>query len=183
MGLFLLQMKNIKLYEYLLLSDDEMVYYNNVFQFIKEENKIGNYEAKDLTSLTFGEVALVKKLAVASDYQKVFHIVFGIEEKELLNIRVKEFFMALNWLRNNLDALIEREKFLVGDEDLKMVEAGSARLNVFKEMNVIIPLSKDYGKTPEEIESWKYSTIFTIMYYEKISREVEKEYNRLTIKK
>lgn len=156
-----------------------MLYYANVFQFAKAVDTLGNYKAKRLTVLPFGDVTNVKNLAASANYTKVFYIVFGIDEKELVNIRVKEFFMALNWVRQELESLIEREKHLVGEEDPKMVEAGSARLNVFKEMNILIPLSKEYGKTPEEIASWKYSTVFTILYHEKVSRDIEKEYSRL----
>lgn len=160
-----------------------MLYYATVFQFVRAVGTIGSYKAKRLTGLPFGDVTKVKNLAVAEEYPKVFEIVFGITEKELSNTRVKEFFMALNWVRNELGTLIEREKHLVGDEDPKMVEAGSARLNVFKEMNILIPLSKEYGMTPDEIAGWKYSTVFTIMYHEKVSGDIEKEYTRLTTAK
>ena len=173
-------MENIKLYQYHQLSENKKLYYANVFQFVKSVDSIGSHKAKKLTGLPFGEVTNIKNLATAQDYPKVFEIVFGIAEKELSNTRVKEFFMALNWLRHELGELIEREKHLVGDEDPKMVEAGSARLNVFKEMNILIPLSKEYGKTIEEIAAWKYSTVFAIMYHEKVSRDIEKEYSRLT---
>ena len=160
-----------------------MLYYSNVFQFVKPVDTIGCFKAKKLTGLPFGEVTNIKNLSAAADYPKVFEIVFGITEKDLENIRMKEFFMALNWLRKELESLIEREKHLVGDEDPKMVEAGSARLNVFKEMNILIPLSKEYGKTLEEIAAWKYSTVFTILYHEKGSRDIEREYSRLNTAK
>ena len=172
-------MENIKLYKYLKLGENDALYYATVFQFIKGSDIIGKYKATNLTSLSFGEVANVKSLAKNADFTNVFVIVFGIPENELINIRVKEFFMALNWLKFELAELVEREKHLVGDEEPDMIEAGSARLNVFKEMNILIPLSKEYGMTPEQIEGWKYSTVFTIMYHDKVSRDVEKAYNKI----
>lgn len=176
-------MKNIKLYQYLKLSERDALYYANVFQFVKPSDSIGEYKGSVLTGLPFGEVANIKKLAKASDFTKVFMIVFGIPEEELIRIRIDEFFMALNWIRNELDQLIGREKHLIGEEDPEMVQAGSERLNVFKEMNILIPLSKEYGMTPDEIASWTYSTVFTIMYYDKISRDIEREYNEIIKKK
>lgn len=176
-------MENIKLYQYLQLSESEMMYYANVFQFVKERNSIGKYIAQKLTSLPFGEVTNIKNLAKDADFTKVFMIVFGIPERRLMRIRVKEFFMALNWVKVELDQLITREKHLMGVEDYEMVEAGSERMNVFKEMNILIPLSKEYGMTPEQIASWNYSTVFTIMYYDKVSRDVEKAYNEIIKRK
>lgn len=182
-GLFLLTMENIKLNKYLLLDEHDKMYYANVFRYAKAVDTIGEYQAKKLTGLPFGEVTMVKNLAAAADYIKVFEIVFGISEEELSSIRVMEFFMALNWVRYELGQLVEREEHLVGGEDPKMIEAGSAQLNVFKEMNILIPLSKEYSKTPEEIAAWKYSTVFTILYHEKVRADIEREYNRLTAPK
>ena len=76
-----------------------MLYYANVFQFIKASDSIEKYKGSKLTSLTFDQVAEVKSLAKESDFAKVFIIVFGIQERRLMRIRVKEFFMALNWLK------------------------------------------------------------------------------------
>ena len=167
------------MYQYLRLEENDMLYYSNVFQFIKESDSIGKYKASKLTGLPFGEVVNVKKLAKDSKFAEVFVIVFGIPEKKLMRIRVKEFFMALNWLRMELEQLIEREKHLIGDEEPEMIEAGSERMNVFKEMAILIPLSKEYGMTPDQIASWTYSTVFTIMYYDKVNRDIEKAYNKI----
>ena len=123
-------MENIKLSDYLKLSENDALYYATVFQFIKGSNEIGKYKATKLTSLSFDDVINIKNLAKNADFTNVFVIVFGIPENELIQVRVKEFFMALNWLKFELAELVEREKHLVGDEDPEMVEAGSARLNV-----------------------------------------------------
>jgi len=155
-----------------------MSYYANVFQFVKASDSIGKYKAQKITGFPFGEVVNIKKLAQASDFTKVFVIIFGISERRLLRVRVKDFFRALNWVRMELEQLIDREKHLMSEEDPEMVDAGSERLNVFQEMNILIPLSKEYGMMPDEIASWKYSTIFTIMYHDKISRDIEIEYSK-----
>ena len=82
-----------------------------------------------------------------------------------------------------MEELIENEKHLTGDEDPEMIEAGSERLSIFKEMNILIPLSKDYGMTIEQIASWTYSTVFVFMYYAKITSEFEQEQHNIIDKK
>lgn len=175
-------MRNIRLYQYYQLDEREAVLYASVFKFATPSDRLGSFQAKKLTSLPYGEVNQIKRMAEASDYPGVFEKVFGISQRRLLLMRVKPFFMALNWLRQELEQLLERESHLMSVQDPKMVEAGVDRLKVFKEMNVLIPLSKEYGKTPEEIASWPYSTVFTLLYYEKVSGEIEKAYTELTTK-
>jgi hypothetical protein len=174
-------MKNIRLYQYFELEEKEMLYYANAFKYGKVSDTLGGHKAKKLTSLSFGDVSKIRDLATTSDYPEIFNIVFGISEKDLNKIRVKEFFMAFNWLQKELEVLISREDHLKGEEDPKLIQAGVERLNSFKGLNILIPLSKAYGKTLEEIESWKYSTIFAILFYDKVNGEIEREYNRLTV--
>ena len=169
-------MENIRLYRLLLLDEAEFDRYFGVFEHIKPVDRIGNLKAKRLQSLTFGEVLTIKKCASKNDYIEPFLIVFGISKRKLLMTRVTDFFRAFNWIRNELTILIEREKLLNSEPEPKMIEAGIERLDLFKEMNLVIPLSKDYSLHPDEIFDWRYSTIFTLLHHGKMSAEIDRNY-------
>ncbi len=194
-------MDNIRLYRFLLLEEAVQNRYFNVFQFIAPVGIIprlfllwqfGNLKAEKLQQLSFGEIIMLKKYATGNDYEKIFQIVFGISESQLLRVRVKDFFQALNWIKNELEILVEREKLLNSEPDPKMMEAGIERLEVFREMNLLIGLMKDYGLPPTPERSlfssaedynpldlyaeWRYSTVFTLLYQAKISNDIDRNY-------
>ena len=169
-------MENIRLYQFLLLDETEADRYLGVFQHIKPDDRIGKLKAKRLHELSFGEVLTIKKCATKDDYIEPFLIVFGISERKLTRIRVTEFFRAFNWIRDELTVLIEREKLLNSEPEPEMIEAGIERLDIFKEMNLVIPLSKDYSLHPYTIFDWRYQTIFTLLHHGKISAEIDRNY-------
>ncbi len=172
-------MDNLRLYQFLLLDQEKADRYENVFQYAKPVDHINKYKGQKLQSLTFGQVGTLKKLATEREYIQAFQIVFGIPEKTLLKTRIKDFFMALNWLRNEIQNLLENEKLLVIEPDPEQTEAGIDELNIFKDMNILIPLSKEYCEPPEVIAEWRYSTIFTLLYHAKISSEIDRRYSEI----
>lgn len=176
-------MENIRLYQFLLLDEAEADRYLGVFQHIKPVDRIGNLKAKRLQALTFGEVLTIKKCASKNDYIEPFLIVFGISKRKLLTTRITEFFRAFNWIRNELTILQEREKLLNSEPEQEMIDAGIERLDLFKEMNLVIPLSKDYSLRPDIIFDWRYSTIFTLLHHGKISAEIDRNYAEILRKK
>jgi len=176
-------MENIRLYELLKLDQKQADLYENIFQFAKPVDHVGKYKGRKLQMLTFAEVNALKKLANKLDYIPAFQIVFGIPEIVLLKTRVQEFFTALNWLRNEMQILIEREKLLISEPDPEQIEAGIEELNIFKEMNILIPLSKEYCVKPEELAEWRYSAIFTIIYHAKINADIERRYSEIMKRK
>lgn len=170
-------MKNIRLYQFSVLSEEEAEHYASVLQFLKPVDMVGKHKAKSLMSLTYNDVLMLKKLATKDQYVQTFDIVFGIKERELYQVRVREFFSAFNWIRDQIKNLIEMEKReLGGDPDPEMTEAGINRLDSFGDMNAVIPLSTDYGVNPDVILGWRYSQVFMLLRHKKISGEIDRNY-------
>ena len=53
------------------------------------------------------------------------------------------------------------------------------RLVPFGELNTLKSLAQQFGKSPDEVENWKYNLVFSLMLHDKVSGEVQKAYNEL----
>lgn len=172
------QLYNIKLRKLLSLDQDRFEYYNNVLKYVN-----GKADIDALENLPFGDIIKLKKYIQLETYEgiaKCFEVVHGINKKDLFKLSVLEFYSRFNWIKENLKKLIDREHAnLKADADEKLKLAGLDRLNIFGELNTLIAIAEKYGKTPQEVEGWQYSLVFSLMLHSKISGDIYKRYTEL----
>lgn len=179
--------QNLTVSQLFALEHSEFERYCQIFEHARPKDHIkawplylsDPWQAASFGDLTFGDVETIKH-TFSKDLFGVFRIVFGIEQRDLMRVRVRDFFPALNWIKKELSELVKRERdFLEGSQDPDWKNAGGDRLNVFKSMNVLIAFGKEYGQTPQEVEQWKYSFVFTLLYHSRITGEVQKNYHNI----
>ena len=174
----LYQLEDEKLFQkYMRFSNEEDNFY------LKPKGIFAGREATPLGSLTYGEVATIKQNLAKPTFQSIyetFDLVFNIKKTTYLTQDVVSYLYALNWIKTEIKKIIEREKkTLGGDPDPLLEAAGVHRLVPFGELNTILAIAQKYGKSPEEVESWKYNLVFSMMVHDKVSGEVQTEYNKL----
>ncbi|PHQ27860.1 hypothetical protein [Leeuwenhoekiella nanhaiensis] len=172
--------------EFLLLNDQQALpywYLQSMFNFTP---RFGNFKAKRLGELEFGEIANIKSSITKTDFERIveiFTLIFGIKRSQFINAPVTDFLNAIGWLRLSIEELIIKEyNALKSDTDPDMQAAGVERLSVFAEMNTLIGIGQQYGKSPQEIETWPYNMVFTLMLHNKILSEVQKNYSEIKSK-
>ncbi len=157
--------------------------YVRLQSFMKSKPKFLNRKAKNLQQLEFGQVSGMKRTMMKPSYDgmaEMFKTVFGVKKNKYENANVIDYLYALNHIKDEMAKLVEKEKKLLKTEpDRTMDMAGAERLNIFKELNTLIKLGKDFGKSPQEIERWTYATVFSLILHTKISGEVMKRYHQL----
>lgn len=176
--------EHITVLQFFQLQDEAKAFqYVELQSVMKEKPVFLKRKAKPLGSLTYGEVAKLKRAISKPTFEKLleaFQMVFGVNRNEYLNAGVVDYFYALNWIRKAILEIVEKEKKLGGNDPDPFLEmAGVKRLSAFGEMATLINLGKQFGKTPEEIENWKYNVVFSILLYEKVHGEVNKSYNEI----
>ena len=140
------------------------------------------YKAKKLGSLSFGNVAQLKRYIANPTYESLleaFKMVYGVRQNQYLNADVVSFFYALNHIRESVIAINKKEKQLHSEPDADLQNAGVERLNRFGEMGTLINLGKQYAKSPAEIEEWKYNLVYAILLYDKVHGEIKKKYDEI----
>lgn len=169
-----------------LLDRDRFDDYHNLLKHLVAKPIIGKRKINSLTELSFGEVALMKLVIQEPRFEsiiKIFKVAFGLKKKQVLQLDVISFYHALNWLKEEVRMIYEREaKNLNAETDSKLKDAGIDRLNIFGEMNTLIALGQKFSKPPQEIENWNYNLVFTLTMHEKISREIQKRFQELNTK-
>lgn len=139
-----------------------------------------NKPAKKLESLTFGEVAKLKRIVMNIRYEgliEAFTMVFGTNKVYYEMASVTDYLPALKYINHSISILVKREmKLLSSESDPELDLAGVEKLNKFAELNVLIDLGKKFGKSPDEIQNWRYGTVFSIMLHQKTESEIQKRY-------
>ncbi|SOC79835.1 hypothetical protein SAMN06296241_1372 [Salinimicrobium sediminis] len=151
--------------------------------YLKPRGVFAKKEATPLGQLTFGQVANIKHNLSKPSFENIFEcfeFVFNVKLETYLRQDVISYFYALNWITSNLKQLVEREsKSLGGDPDDLLDMAGVKRLAAFGELNTLKSIAQQFGKSPEEVENWKYNLVFSLMLHDKVSGEVQTAYNQL----
>lgn len=194
-------MKNITIKKLFSLPSDQFNEYVELFEMVKPIDYINTwpdeledpFRCKGLRSLTVGEVIEIK-MKLHKDVARCIEIAFGIKKERVHSLRVKSFFPALNFIKKEIKDIIESEaKFLKGQEDADLKQAGVDRLNVFGDMNMFFGLMKDFPLVFSEdqlksnkpinpfasLEKIQYSIVFAYLYHQRISNEVQKKYSEI----
>jgi hypothetical protein len=174
----LFQIEDEELFKKYLRFTDE----NDGF-YIKPRGIFAKRKASPLVELTCGEVANIKLNLANPTFDNVydcFEMVFKVKLNTYLSQDVVSYFYALNWIKENIKKLVEREKNAFGaDPDPLLEMAGVKRLAAFGELNTLISIAQKYGKSPAEVENWKYNLVFALMLQDKVAGEVQHAYNEL----
>lgn len=176
---------NITVEELYSLPSQEFGYYMDLENvMLINDDRFMKYKARTLGSLTYGNVATIKNNLRDPSFDNIFEIfrlIYRISREDYLKADVVSYFYALKWIKKEVIDLLNKEKrALTSDPNPLMEMAGSKRLGIFGEMGTLITLGKQFSKTPDEIEAWRYDLVFTILVYDKISGEIQKEYRNLT---
>lgn len=175
---------NITVEELYLLPPEKFKYYMDLenVMLINDDRFMKN-KARSLGSLSYGDVASIKLYLQDPTFDNVleiFKLVYKIKKQDYLKADVISYFYALKYIKKAIIDLLDKEKkALKSDPDPLLEMAGAERLGIFREMGTLINLGKSFKKNPEEIENWRYDLVFTILVYEKISGEIQKEYRNL----
>ena len=151
------------------------------------DNMFMKRKASSFGSLEYGEVSELKLNLMDPTFDNIvdiFRIVYKVKKFDYLKANIVSYFYALKWIKKEMRLLLEKEKKLLSAEpDPELEMAGSKRLSIFGDLSTLIELGRSYSKSPEEIEKWKYSLVFSILVYDKMTGEIRKSYRELTKKK
>lgn len=183
-----LKLPKISVKELYQLDQDQFEDYIKLKQImLVNDDRFMNTRATPINELTFGEVGLIKsylKDVTIDSILKTFQIMYSVKEREFYNADVVSYFYGLKYIEREFVSLVDKErKVLASMPDPEMEFAGSKRLQIFGDSATMITLGRSFGKSPMEIESWKYGMVFTILAYDKVSHEVQKAYQQIKGKK
>lgn len=171
---------NISVQEFFQVDEATAIKYVELQSIMKSKPTFLKYKAKKLGSLSFGNVAQLKRYIANPTYESLleaFKMVYGVRQNQYLNADVVSFFYALNHIRESIIEINKREKQLQSEPDADLQNAGVERLQRFGEMGTLINLGKQYSKSPSEIEEWKYNLVYAILLYDKVHGEIKKKYD------
>lgn len=176
----MIDLPKIKVKKLFELDDARFAEYVRLQNVMKSKPEFIGKEAVEITSLQFGQVNELKRIFTEPTFEGIFYAfeaVFGAKKEEVLEADVVSYFYALNHIAEGVKTVFKKEKILeVDDEEERffMKEAGAERLNRFQEFPILLNLAERFSTTPFVIETWKYSTVFTILLYDKILADVRK---------
>lgn len=180
------ELDNISVFQLYHLPQDHFQNYMELQGLMAAKPIFNKRRAKKIESLEFGQVAQLKRIMLNPTYQGLidaFKMVFGVKADDYKRAYVTDYFYAINHLRQSVTELIEKEqKALKSEPDMFMEMAGAERLNMFAELNTLVDLGKQFGKSPEEVERWPYSMVFALVLHNKITAEIMKRYHELKSK-
>ena len=161
--------------------------YHNTLKHLKAKPILKSKQATPIENLSFGEVISIKQILNNPNIDgllQVFKMVFKLNKGEVLNIPVLDFYHAFNWVQEQVISINEREqKKLTSTPDGKLKEAGIEDLYIFGELNTLIALGEKFGKSPQEVQNWTYSFVFSLMYHDKVSSDINKRYTKILNRK
>lgn len=179
-------LNNISVVQLYHLPQQDFHNYMELQKLMKAKPVFNKRNAKKIESLEFGQVARLKRILLKPTYQgliEAFKLVYGVKNNEYQHADVITYFYALNHIKIEIKKIIKKEQVALKSEpDMMMQMAGSDRLNVFAELNTLIDLGKQFGKSPEEIERWPYSMVFALVLHNKVHGEIMKRYHELKSK-
>jgi hypothetical protein len=183
----LYSINNISIKEYFSLKDSTK--YDIFIDAIKPKN-IFNGKKCNFNSLTFDEIKVMKDIFRNPTFENIQELIIELYRlgsfelsaiDEYMNASIFDLFAVKNYLQEFLINIINREnKVLSGSPDEKMIALNAQkRLEPVNHMLTKIRLAEQFGKAPHEIGSWKYNRVFSILVANKISNDIQLEYQKM----
>jgi hypothetical protein len=179
--------ENISVLEYFQLEDTTD--YDIFIETINAKN-IFNGHRFDKSKLTFDEVEILKGILqnpTMDNIKEMFIELFHLgnydtsADNEFNNTSVFDLFRAKKYIQDYIVKIVDTEnKVLAGvpDDKLIMINAGE-KLKAVSHLLTKMRLAEQFGKSPNEIGNWKYNTVFSIMLANKLSNDVQREYQNI----
>lgn len=165
-------MRNLTVKQLLRCDESEIERIHNIFDNVKPSNKLRKKEASQLKDLMFGEVATIRKDIPAGKFERSFGFLFNVD---VYKLRLTEFYPVLNWIKDQLSGISKGEEHLRMESDANAPD--TSELQVFGELNLLIPMARKYGQTYTWIaENWKYKQVFTEALFDKKHADYERQY-------
>lgn len=166
---------NIKLKHFHRLSEVDQKEYIKILSFLKPIPTLGRRSAKDVFEMTFAEVENMRRgVSSPEGMIKAMSTFFDCPEKYLVDYRIVQFYHAFNHLMSQLQHITNIERINLSKPPKQdMIDAGVKELDRFGALNTLDLLAKEYGKSPEEIEQWSYSLIYSLMWKRKIESDIQ----------
>lgn len=160
--------------------------------FIDSINPKNSFNGKfcNLSLLTFDEVKVIKDIFFKPTFENIQELIIELYRlgsfeisatEEYLNTSIFDLFASKNYIQKFITDLINREnKVLQGIPDDKMITLNaSERLKPVNHILTKIRLAEQFGKAPHEIGKWKYTRVFSILVANKISNDIQIEYQKM----
>lgn len=183
-----MEVKNITVGEFFELEDA-----SEYEIFVNTLNAKNYYLKKSciFEELSFDKVEVIKLILNNPTKQNIMDLfvdLFDIRttklktaEQRFLSESVFVLFSAKKYIENFIRGINEKEKkHLAGEPDVKMqmINAGK-RLEKVSHLLTKIDLAQMFSTTPQEIGSWKYTTVFSILVALKRQADVIKDYKEI----
>lgn len=180
-----MQVEKINVSKLFSLPSDKFEEYHSMCQFQKSKNVLRGKVCNTIMSLRFVDVSDIKENFESMNVNGIIsslRLAFGLKENEILHTDVVEFYQAFNWMQEELDRIYKAEKKLNSQPESKLKEAGINELDIFGNLNSLIAIGEKFATPPHEVEKWSYSLVFSLIYHNKISNEIQKRYDKISNK-
>ncbi len=175
------ELKNISIKAFFALEEG-FEEYHNVLKYLNPKPVLKGNRAKKIQSFSYGEVRAIIGTVQSPNFESIIEMlckVFNLKKRQVYRISVVDFYHAFNWIKQEIKVILKKEQVLNSKPNGKLIQAGIKKLNVFGELNTLIALGKQFGKSPTEVQQWSYRLVFSILYHEKTVNEIDKNYNNL----
>ena len=172
--------ENFKLIDYLNQAPEVIENYLIALRYVKgseTEQKIFNMKLKEVEMIrqninSVNDIDLIKIVAAV---QK-------LDEKEVLDITIIDFFKLLNGIKEQLNIIIKAEENAFAPHEINMkweqVE-GSQRMSKFGIYNTLESLSGGDALKYKEYMEMEYSEIFTILLMRKTAADIQSDMSKI----
>lgn len=134
-------------------------------------------------NLSWEDLLMIRKAMRNNDLFKLMNLVYGVNEKQFLNLEVLNVFSTMKWITEQLtiihNAEEERLKSDLSDDDK---EAGAEQLSEYDYYNNVRALSENLLEH-EKLLKLPYSIVFREMAYQKLINDINKKKNEIVARK
>jgi hypothetical protein len=134
-------------------------------------------------NLSWEDLLMIRKAMRNNDLFKLMNLVYGVNEKQFLNLEVLNVFSTMKWITEQLtiihNAEEERLKSDLSDDDK---EAGAEQLSEYDYYNNVRALSENLLEH-EKLLKLPYSIVFREMAYQKLINDINKKKNEIIARK
>ena len=187
---------NYKIKEFVTQESELVQEYLSVLKFLKPSSSIKFKErfiinkdisTEPLNTKSYGVVEKIKMKLENGSFSNLIECVklmFGLNENQIINLRITQFYAGLNYVISEAERLITNENTVFESEpDLDLQSAGADSLKAFKVFPTIYELAGGNPLNFEKIEALQYDIVFTTLAYKNIKAKVEKKYYEIKSKR
>ena len=159
------------------LSIEELKHYSSILQYIEP------IKNKSLLNYTHNDVTLIRTHVIKNTFEdlyKVFDIVFGIKENDILNLKVVDFYKRYNFIIFELEKIVKLEQtFLKSKTDNLWSMAGGKELEKFGVYGIYRAIGKTFNIKPSEVKYWEWNDVFLELAFSKKESSINEVYYKL----